>query len=192
MERSVPLRNTPNDYGAVARTLHWLIVALLIAQFTLGWIGADLPVSLRRLVLLARHKSLGATIFMLVIARLGWRLYSPPPALPGDMPRWQRVGAHASHWMMYALLLAMPIVGWLSSSASNLTVSWWGLFNWPDLVAPDETLAHTLKAFHKGLGWLLLAVVSVHVAAALWHHFARRDQVLSRMIPWLPRRREQT
>jgi len=187
----VRFRNTPIDYGAVARTLHWLVVALLIAQFTLGWMGADLPISLRRLVLLSRHKSLGATIFMVVILRLCWRLYSPPPALPADIPRWQRGAAHASHWLMYALLLAMPVVGWLSSSASNLTVSWWGLFNWPDLVAPDESLAHALKFVHKVMGWGLLAAVGIHVSAALWHHFARRDSVLSRMIPWIPKRREQ-
>lgn len=180
------LRNSATDYGLVAQGLHWTIVALIIVQFSLGWMADDLPISMRRLVLLARHKSFGMTVFMLTILRLGWRLFSPPPLLPAGMSRAQRLMARTNHWLLYGLLLAMPIAGWLSSSASNLTVSWFGLFTWPDLVAPDETLAERLKTIHKVLGWLLLVSIGMHVTGALWHQFIRRDGLLWRMIPSRP------
>ena len=181
------LRNSTTDFGIVAQGLHWIIVALVIVQFSLGWLADDLPISMRRLVLLSRHKSFGMTLFMLMMLRLGWRLYSPPPPLPEGMPRLQRQAAKANHGLLYGLLFALPIVGWLSSSASNLTVSYFGLFTWPDLVAADEALAQTLKVVHRILGWILLAGIGLHVFAAVWHQFWRHDTVLLRMLP-LPRR----
>lgn len=181
------LRNRANRYGAVAQAFHWTIAALIAVQCVLGLRAADLPVSLERLVLLARHKSIGMTILALTLLRLGWRLADPVPELPAGMPVMERRLARLTHWFLYVLLVTAPIAGWVSSSASNLSVSWFGLFTWPDLVAPDRALATAATAVHKGLVWLLLLVVAGHVLAALRHHFVLRDDVLRRMLPW-PRR----
>lgn len=178
------MRNTIDRYGSVAQSLHWVIVALVAVQIVLGIIGADLPVGMERLVTLSRHKSLGMTIFALMLLRLGWRLVNPVPALPAQIPRLEQRLARATHWTFYALLLAMPVVGWISSSASNLTVSWFGLFTFPDLVETDKELATSAKALHRAMAWTLMALVSLHAAAALRHHFLLKDSVLARMLPW--------
>jgi cytochrome b561 len=180
----VPLRNTRERYGLIAQFFHWLIVVLVILQFVLGFMAHGLPISLERLVLLARHKSIGITLFVLVVLRLGWRLYSKPPALPPSPHPFFDTAARASHGLLYALLLAMPVIGWLLSSASHLSVAWFGLFSLPNLVGPDQRLANGLLLTHESLAWLLLVTASVHALAALWHHFFLKDQVLVRMLPF--------
>jgi len=180
------LRNTPVRYGSVAQTLHWVIVGLLIVQFTLGKIAADLPNGFDKLVLLARHKSFGITILSLALLRLAWRLLDRPPPLP-PMPGWQATAARISHFSLYTLLFAMPLTGWTMSSASNYPVSWFGLVQLPDLVAPDPALKEGLNEIHVTLSNVLLALASLHVAAALKHQFLDRDGLLYRMLPWRPR-----
>jgi cytochrome b561 len=179
----IPLRNTAERYGAVAQFFHWTIVALVLAQFTLGLMAQGLPIGMERLILLSRHKALGMTLFGLVLLRLAWRLYSPAPPLPATLSLRLRRLARGTHALLYALLLAMPVVGWVSSSASNLTVSWFGLFEFPNLADPDPRVAESTKAIHAAMAGLLLATVSLHVIAALWHHTVRRDDVLWRMLP---------
>ncbi len=179
----IPWRNTPERYGAVSQFLHWTVVALVITQFVLGFSVAGMPISLQRLMILARHKSIGMTILALVILRLLWRLFSPAPALPATMPSLQKLGAHASHVLLYGLLIAMPIVGWVTSSASHLTVTWFGWFAFPNLVGPDPELAKLAKATHAAMAWVLLATATLHACAALWHHFVQKDGVLRRMLP---------
>ena len=122
----MPARNTPDRYGSVAQTLHWLVVALLVIQFTLGKIAENLPLGPDKLGTLARHKSVGITILTLAVMRLAWRSFNPPPPLP-PMPHWQVFAARVSHTALYALLFAMPFTGWMMSSASNYPVSWFGL-----------------------------------------------------------------
>ena len=183
----IPLRNSAERYGAVAQLLHWTIVALVIVQFTLGFSAQGLPISMQRLVLLSRHKSVGMTILALVLLRLAWRVYSPPPKLPAGMSRVQQLAAKGSHVLLYALLLTMPLVGWITSSASHLTVSWFGLFEFPNLVGPDPRLAHVAKAVHFTMAWTLLALACLHALAACWHQWWRKDGLLLRMLP-LPRR----
>jgi cytochrome b561 len=184
------LRNTSERYGIVSQSLHWLIVLLVLLQYLLGIKAHGMPVSLERLVLLARHKSIGITIFALMIARLAWRLYSPPPPLPPNTRPWSAHAAHLSHALMYLLLLAMPVVGWLLSSASNLTVSWFGFVSLPNLIGPNRQAAHWLLLMHEGMAWLLLAIVIVHTGAALFHHLVLRDNVLLRMLPYaIPNRK---
>jgi len=177
------LRNTHEYYGAIAQALHWAIVALVAVQVVLGFTGADLPVGMERLITLSRHKSLGMTIFALMAVRLAWRLINPVPALPIQLPRTEQRLAHGTHWLLYGLLLVMPVAGWISSSASNLTVSWFGVFTFPDLVDTDKALAITAKAWHRGMAWVLLATISLHALAALRHHFVLKDSVLLRMLP---------
>lgn len=184
----ISLRNTTGRYGIVTQILHWIIVLLVVVEFVLGVSANGLPISLQRLVLLARHKSFGMTVFALVIVNLGWRWYSPPPPLPGSLPAWQRRVAQLTHALLYALLLTIPVVGWISSSASNLTVTWFGLFQFPDLVRPDVRLARIATMAHNAMAWTLLAVVALHAGAALMHHIVLKDDVLTRMLPFIRRR----
>lgn len=168
----------------MAQGFHWLIVLLVLMQFVVGFSVHGMPVSLERLKLLTLHKSIGVTVFGLALLRLAWRLYSPAPALPAHMTRAQRFLAHGSHSLLYVLLLTMPIVGWIASSASNLTVRWFFLFNLPNAVNPDPALASFAKGLHGAMAWSLLALVTLHVAAAFWHEFKLKDGVLRRMLPF--------
>jgi len=178
----MPARNNILRYGSVAQSLHWLIVALLVVQVTLGLIGDGLPVGLERLIVMSRHKSLGITILGLAAIRLGWRLFNPPPPQP-PMPAWQRVAAAWVHWGLYVLLFLLPVTGWLTSSAANRPVSWFGLVQLPDFVAPDEGLEDALEETHEFFVVVLYVLVAVHVAAALKHQILDRDGLLLRMLP---------
>lgn len=179
----VMLRNSPERYGIISQTLHWIIVVFVSIQFVVGSIAADLPLGMQRLILLSRHKSIGMTIFILMILRLLWRLSNQVPLLPAGMSSHEQRLARLIHWLFYILLLCIPVAGWINSSASNLTVSWFGIFNWPDLVEPDKYIATIAKGTHKILVWTLLAIISLHTMAALRHHFILKNNILIRMIP---------
>jgi cytochrome b561 len=179
----MPARNSALRYGIVAQTLHWAIVVLLIVQVTLGMIADELPLGLEKLALLARHKSFGITILGLAVIRLAWRWIDRPPP-PPPMPRWQQLAANLNHWALYALLFAMPLSGWMMSSASNYPVSWFGLAQLPDLVLPDRSLKEQLEEVHELLATILISLALLHVAAALKHQFFDRDGLLFRMLPW--------
>jgi len=183
-------RNSPDRYGAMAQGFHWLIAVLLVVQYGIGLYGVRLGTGFEQLVVLARHKSLGITLFGLALLRLAWRGWNPPPPLPGDMRRAERGLAHASHGLLYLLLFTLPVTGWLFSSASGISVSWFGWITLPDLVGVSEPLADALLRVHIGLSLLLVLTVALHVAAALWHHRVRRDTVLLRMLPGRWGRRE--
>ncbi|HYW03426.1 MAG TPA: cytochrome b [Gammaproteobacteria bacterium] len=182
-------RNDKERYGAVARLFHWGIAALILAQYPLGIYGARLPPGFEQLVVLARHKSIGISVFVLAGLRLAWRRADPPPPLPPGMRRWQRRAAGASHALLYLLLFGLPVSGWLFSSASGVSVSWFGLVALPDLVAPSRSLAHVLLRVHVAMAVLMGLVLVLHAGAALWHHFSRRDPVLVRMLPGRARNR---
>ncbi len=189
------LTNSGTRYGLVAQLLHWAIAGLIIAQYVLAnlaaRVGAVEPrtpsVMLEQMALLARHKSLGITILALAVVRLTWRCVAPPPPLPRGMPVWQQRMATTTHLLMYALLFALPVSGWLMSSATNYPVSYFGLFTLPDLVGADRSLADDLIRLHHLLATTLFVVAVIHVAAALKHHFIDRDDVLRRMLPWQKR-----
>ncbi|MGQ0430547.1 MAG: cytochrome b [Gammaproteobacteria bacterium] len=170
----------------MAQALHWVVVLLLIGQVTVGKIAHEMPDGFDKLVLLARHKSVGITILGLAALRLAWRLLDRPPP-PPPMPRWQLLAARANHAAFYVLLFAMPISGWLMSSASNYPVSWFGLVQLPDFVAPDRELKHLLEEVHETLAKTLIVLAVLHVTAALKHHFVDRDGLLWRMLPWRAR-----
>jgi cytochrome b561 len=178
----MPARNSPVRYGSVAQFLHWIVVALLIVQVTLGKIAHELPVGLERLAMMSRHKSVGITILGIAVIRLAWRWIDRPPLLP-PMPRWQAAAARLNHWALYALLFALPLTGWLMSSAANRPVSWFGLAQLPDFVAPDAGLKEALEETHELLVNVLFALAGLHVAAAIKHQFLDRDGLLFRMLP---------
>ena len=177
-------------YGGVAIALHWLTVALVFANLTLGVSMVPLPLSPHKLQWYAWHKWIGITVFIVTCLRLAWRKgHRPPPLVP--MPDWQRRAADTSHLLLYTLLTLIPISGWLYSSSTGVQVVYLGLFPLPDLVPKDRTLATVLKWTHYGLNSTLFAVVIVHALAALEHHFIGRDSTLTRMLPsaWTRSRR---
>jgi cytochrome b561 len=176
------LRFVNARYGGLAIALHWLTAALVLANLTLGVSMVPLPLSPRKLQWYMWHKWIGITVFIVTCARLAWRSgHRPPPRVP--MPDWQRRAAAGSHVLLYVLLMAIPMSGWLYSSSTGVQVVYLGLFPLPDLVPKDRSLAAVLKWTHYGLNSTLFALVSVHAAAALKHHFADRDSTLARMLP---------
>ena len=177
-------RNTTRAWGAVSKTLHWLIVLLIISQWLIAEHADDLPNGAAKLRTLDLHKSIGMTVFMLAIIRLVWRLANPVPSLDGLAKGWERFAASFSHLALYALIFAMPITGWLMSSAHAYSVSWFHLFQWPDLLQPDHELAERLESLHKLLFKILVGVAVLHVLGALKHHFIDRNEVLKRMLPF--------
>jgi cytochrome b561 len=181
----MPSRSIPTRYSAVAKTFHWIIAALIVTQFVLAYSADDLPIGIHKLALLARHKSFGMTILMLAVLRLAWRLWNPPPALPEGMTALERNLARATHAAFYVLLFAMPLTGWMMSSAKNYSVSWFGLFTWPNLVGKNEGVFDALRSTHHILSYLLFAIAVLHILAALKHHFWNKDDVLVRMLPFL-------
>jgi cytochrome b561 len=179
----MPNQSSPTHYSAVAKAFHWLIAALIVTQFTLADMADDLPIGAHKLALLARHKSFGMTVLMLAILRLLWRLKNPPPALPDHMTPLERKLARATHIAFYVLLFAMPLTGWMMSSAKNYSVSWFGLFTWPNLIGKNETAFDVLRATHDTMSFILLSIAVLHILAALKHHFWNKDNVLLRMLP---------
>ena len=180
----MPMQASTHRYTAVAQILHWIIAALIATQFILAWTADDLPLGMHKLALLARHKSFGMTLLMLGVLRLTWRLFHPAPALPEDMSKIERFLARFTHIVFYVFLFAMPLTGWLMSSAKNYSVSWFGLFTWPDLIGPNDRYFEVLKQTHGLLSNVLFAIVILHVLAALKHHFWNKDDVFVRMLPF--------
>lgn len=170
--------------------LHWLIFVLIICGFALAVYMVDLPLSPQKLKYFSWHKWIGVTIFMLAVARLAWRMTHPAPALPASMPEWQRRAATATHVILYALILVIPFTGWIYSSASGVPTVYLGLLQLPDLIAKDKALAAQLKLVHVTLNYTMLALVIIHAAAALRHHFVDRGEVLARMLPFVKYRGE--
>ncbi|MGZ8408126.1 MAG: cytochrome b [Caulobacteraceae bacterium] len=179
-------------YTTVAIWLHWLIAAMIITNIALGfgheWVDRDTG---RQMIWW--HKPIGLTVLMLSFVRLWWRLTHKPPPLPAAMPQWERFLASATHWLFYALMIGMPIGGWLFMSASprNTPISYFGLFDWPFLpvhsLADDQRKAvfDSFKELHEIGGYMMLGLLVLHVAAALKHIFINRDEVGHHMIPAL-------
>lgn len=175
--------NTDSSWGAPARFLHWLIAALIFAQFALGWLAAGWRLSPLKLNLFVWHKSIGMVVLALVLVRLLWRLANPTPALPADTPAWERAAARLSHALLYVIMLAMPLTGWVISSASGIPFRIFWRIPLPAIVAPDKQTAELAALVHFGLGLVLAALLVAHIGAALRHHFVKRNNVLMRMLP---------
>jgi cytochrome b561 len=175
--------NDSARYGRVAMLLHWLAAALIVAGAGLGLTMTDLPLSPAKLRYYAWHKWIGITVFLVAAVRLAWRLAVPPPPLPASMPRAQVAAARAVHALLYVLMLAIPVSGWLYSSATGVSVSYLNLVPLPNLVEKDKALASVLLTVHQSLNAVLAAAVLLHVGAAIKHQWFDRDGVLSRMLP---------
>jgi len=171
------------QYTGTAKVLHWLMALLIIGLFALGQYMSDLSMSPRKLLLYSWHKWVGVTVFFLLLVRIGWRVTHQPPALPEQMSKLQRLASHIGHALLYLLMLAIPISGWLMSSAKGYQTVWFGMLPIPDMLGKDKQLGDALAELHGALNGLLMLIVVVHVLAALKHHFIDRDPVLRRMLP---------
>ena len=174
-------------YNSVSRLLHWLIAGLIVSQYVLAKlaeIAEEQNQLVQQLGLLANHKSVGMTVLVLAVIRLLWRLTHRPPALPRTMPNWQKRISTITHLLIYALIFTVPLSGWLMSSGTAYSVSWFNLFAFPDLIAPNEGLAAVFHEMHHILVKMLAAVVVLHILAALKHQFIDKDSVMGRMASW--------
>ena len=183
----MPLKNTRDHWGSISKLLHWLVVLLILAMAWIGLTMVDLPNGPDKIATYALHKSIGITILVLVLLRLGWRLYAGAPAPVPGTPSWQDKIASLTHWALYALLLAMPISGWVVNSSSGFPLQWFGLVNLPAIVGRDQELHELAETIHETLFWILITLVVLHAAAAFYHHLFQRDATLARMLPrgWL-------
>ena len=167
--------------------LHWLLGVLIFAMFALGVYMADLPFTPWRMKLYNWHKWAGVIFLVLSVARLLWRLSHRPPDLPAamtqNMPAWQTRAHHVTHQLLYGLFFVIPLMGWAYSSAAGYPIVLFGQIPLPDFVSPSKELADLLKPLHGYLAFALMALVGLHIAAALKHHWFDRDGLLSRMLP---------
>lgn len=177
------LANTADAWGAPAKFFHWMVALLILVQIALGFAAALWRLSPLKLELFVWHKSTGMLILVLMLARLAWRLANPSPSLPLQTPAWERYAAHASHALLYLLAVALPLSGWVINSAAGVPFSIFWLVPLPAIVAPDERLEELAKLVHFSLLVALCLVLAVHIAAALRHHFVKRNAILIRMLP---------
>ena len=168
-------------YTLTAQALHWLTVLLILAILPVAWVVVSLPPGPERSWLFVIHRSLGVTILVIVAVRLSWRAMNPPPPLPGGTSHAVELVGRATHWLLYAVLLLMPISGYLQS-ASGRPVSYFGLFDLPAL-PENKGLDDVAKTFHLLGQWGIYALVALHVLATVWHVAVRQDGLLSRMLP---------
>ena len=192
MARRIGLRTTTltdrfpppgGRYTATAQALHWIVAALFVAQVVIAWtlvVRPDNDPGFGFWITL--HKSIGMTILALVAIRLAWRASHPAPPLPPRMPLWEKLLARANHWVLYAILLVMPISGYLSSAAAGHTIHYFWLFDLPNLPQSRE-LAHNAIVVHAIGQWFIYAAVALHLSGTAWNLVVRRDGSLNRMLP---------
>lgn len=189
----MPAANSLSRYGTVAMTLHWLIAAALITNLCIGLYMVDLPrADPSKFELIALHKSIGLTVLALSVLRLAWRLVNPVPPPPPGLAPWFRFAGRGMHFLLYFLMVAIPLAGWLMVSVSSQghPTPVFGLFGWPS--APilsdfSRSAGHpyheAFETAHVWLAWSAIVLIPLHVLAALYHQFVRRDDVLMRMLP---------
>jgi cytochrome b561 len=170
-------------YTATAKSLHWLILALLVVQFTVAWTMPHIGRNTRPDTLINLHFSIGVVILAVAIVRLSWRLTHPEPPPQAGVPPWQVLSARIVHWLLYLLLLVVPILGWINASWRGFPVALFGL-ELPKLIATRAPGWAWTGDVHALLAnYAMLILVGLHVAAALYHWLIKRDRVLQRMLP---------
>jgi cytochrome b561 len=171
-------------YGTTAKILHWIVVALLLTQYLIGWLMPNIRRNMSPGITMTWHISIGTVILALIVARLVWRL-THPVAPESSLRPYQRLTSGAVHWLLYLLVLATTVSGWLFASARGWHVSWFFLVPFPMLTSGSQSLVHTLDGRHQNFEWALLILIGLHVAAAFLHLFYYSDGVMRRMLPQL-------
>ena len=164
--------------------LHWLTALLVLGMLGVGLWMVGLPIGLTKLYAFAWHKWIGLTVLTLTVLRWIWRILHRPPVLPATVTPWERALAPWVHILLLVLLLALPVSGWLMSSAGGVSVRWFGMIDLPDLVPRDPLTFEMLRTLHHWLAWTLMAVLALHVAAVVHHDLFRRDGIFRRMSPF--------
>lgn len=176
------LQNSAEKFGSLTKLLHWSIAALFITQFFLAYrrefIPENSPQNFQYLLL---HESCGVTIFILALVMIVWHFVGTRPIMPMNMSKLEILGAKTTHFLLYLCMLAMPLSGYLMSCLGGYDVL---LFGWklPNPFVKNESLAHLFEETHEVISFVIMTVVSIHVLAALYHHFIRKDNVLKRML----------
>jgi cytochrome b561 len=172
------------QYGSIAKATHWLMAALIAAQFVVGWVMPEIERGTKPEFWINLHLSLGTALILLIVFRVLWRLTHRPPPPASSMRPWERWSAGLTHALLYALLIVMPVTGWAAASVRGWPVTLFGLFRLPMLMAEGTKAGFEAGDLHADiLSWVLLAVIGMHLLAALYHRFVRRDAVLQRMLP---------
>jgi cytochrome b561 len=170
------------QYDATAKIFHWLIVALLLAQYLIGWLMPDLHRNMKPGAPMTFHVSIGIVILVLIVMRFAWRLMHPV-APESSLAPWQRLGSEALHWLLYVLVLATTMTGWLFASFRGWSMQFFYLVPMPMLAAENRAAGKFIDSWHQALEWTLLAVIGLHVAAALVHLLVYRNRIMHRMLP---------
>ncbi len=181
---SVTVTHGRKRYTATAQALHWIVAALMFTVIPLAWVMVNMArTAPSREWLYTLHKSFGLTILLLVAVRLAWRAMHPAPPLPGAMAKWERGMATASHWLLYVILIGMPVSGYVLSATGVAGVPFFGLFMLPSL-PKDQAANDAARWVHAAVGqWLVYGLIVLHILATAWHAAVRRDGVLDRMLP---------
>jgi cytochrome b561 len=178
------LKNSPDKYGAITKTFHWLTSITIICLLGVGLYMVRAEKGPALFQIYGLHKSFGILVLTATFLRVLWHVYSKKPPLVGGMAAWERAAAHAGHIFLYICMLGMPISGWLMSSAFGRSVKPFDLFQLHDLVQPNPELAESLSEIHEYLAYALIGMILLHAAAALKHHFISKDATLKRMLPF--------
>jgi cytochrome b561 len=170
------------QYGTTAKVFHWLAVALLLAQYLLGWLMPNIHRGMKPGAAMMFHVSFGIVILLSIVVRLAWRL-THPVAPENTLPPWQRLTSQATHWLLYVLVLATTVTGWLFASFRGWSMSLFYLVPLPMLASENAAARKAIDGWHRAMEWTLLVVIGIHVAAALAHLFIYRDRITQRMLP---------
>jgi cytochrome b561 len=177
------IRNTSSSWGNLSRAFHWVLGFTIIGMLAYGWWMNHIPARPDRYFYRSIHADIGYVVLLLTVLRLVWRGVNPTPALPDDTMRWQRIAARVSHGALYAITILVAMLGWAHSGARTPDYSsWFGLFHVPQITSPDKAAAGAYEERHIFFAYVLLALIVLHLAAALWHHFIKRDRVAARMV----------
>jgi cytochrome b561 len=182
------IRNTTSSWGSVARGFHWIIGLTIIGMLAFGWWMNHIPARPDRFFYRSIHADIGYLLLVLIALRLVWRAINPTPALPADTPRWSRIAAATSHGALYLIPLVVIMLGWAHSGArpQGDYGSFFGLFHVPQFTSPDKATADAFEDRHIYAAYVLLALIVIHLGAAAWHHFIKRDRVAARMVDGKP------
>jgi cytochrome b561 len=177
------IRNTTTAWGSLSRWFHWVLAIAIIGMLAFGWWMNHMPPRPDRFFYRSIHADIGYVVLLLTVLRLVWRVVNPTPALPDDSQGWQRVAARISHGALYLAVIVVALLGWAHSGARSPDYSdFFGLFHVPQFTSPNREAAHTYEDRHILFAYVLLALIAIHVIAAAWHHFIRRDRVAARML----------
>ena len=180
-------RNTPTGWGSVTRWFHWVLGVLIIGMLAYGYWMNHFAARPDRFFHRSIHADIGYVVLLLLVLRIVWRIFNPSPPLPAGTSRWERLAAWLNHAALYVVTFIVAMLGWAHSGARTPDYSsWFGLFRVPQFTSPDKAAARAYEDNHILGAYILMGLVALHILAALYHHFYKRDRVLMRMVDGKP------